>query len=249
MKKLIILFIFIPSLLAADSLNISKNNKITSFRKAKILAANLYLKHKSTFYCGCSYIGKKIDWNSCGYSPKNKTSKRAKKLEWEHVVPAHAFGQSFKSWREGDQKCVTKKGKSYKGRRCAKKVDKTFKLMEADMYNLVPSVGEINGLRSNYSFTIIPGEIRKFGKCDFEVSNRTAEPTESVRGDIARTYFYMESAYPGKGIVSRKNRKLFKAWDKMDPVDRWECERSRKIQKIQGNINRIVQNVCNKVGL
>ncbi len=33
------------------------------------------------------------------------------------------------------------------------------------MYNLVPAVGEINGLRSNYSFGIIPGEKREFGSC------------------------------------------------------------------------------------
>ncbi len=46
-----------------------------------------------------------------------------------------------------------------------------------------------------------------------------------VRGNIARTYFYMNWAYPGHGVISKKNRKLFQAWDKIDPVDDWECER------------------------
>jgi deoxyribonuclease-1 len=34
--------------------------------------------------------------------------------------------------------------------------------MESDLYNLAPAVGEINGLRSNYSFGMIPGEMREF---------------------------------------------------------------------------------------
>jgi deoxyribonuclease-1 len=59
------------------------------------------------------------------------------------------------------------------------------------MYNLVPAVGEINALRSNYSFGIIPGERREFGECDMEIKNRKAEPPPNVRGDIARIYFYM----------------------------------------------------------
>jgi len=109
--------------------------------------------------------------------------------------------------------------------------------MESDLYNLVPAVGEINGLRSNYSFGMISGEQREFGACDMEIVNRKAEPPENVRGNIARTYMYMESSYPGHGIISKKNRKLFEAWNKMDPVDEWECERARRIEEIQGNEN------------
>ena len=40
--------------------------------------------------------------------------------------------------------------------------------MEADMYNLFPAIGEVNGLRSNYPMTIIKGEEREFGKWDGE---------------------------------------------------------------------------------
>lgn len=28
--------------------------------------------------------------------------------QWEHVSAAQSWGQSFKEWREGDPKCVTK---------------------------------------------------------------------------------------------------------------------------------------------
>jgi len=40
--------------------------------------------------------------------------------------------------------------------------------MQADMHNLFPAFGVINGLRSNYPMSIIKGEERKFGECDVE---------------------------------------------------------------------------------
>ena len=75
------------------------------------------------------------------------------------------------------------------------------------MFNLVPAVGEINGLRQNYSFGMIPGEKREFGTCDMEIENKKAEPPPEVRGNVARIYFYMDAAYLGpvssvKRIVS-----------------------------------------------
>jgi deoxyribonuclease-1 len=116
--------------------------------------------------------------------------------------------------------------------------------MEADLYNLVPAVGEINGLRSNYSFSIIAGEKRQFGACDMEIEDRKAEPQPEIRGDIARIYKYMDWAYPGRGVVSNKNRRLFDAWDRQDPVDAWECERAGRIERIQGNVNPFVKPQC-----
>ena len=112
------------------------------------------------------------------------------------------------------------------------------------MYNLFPAIGEVNGLRSNYSMTIIKGEVREFGECDVEIKKRKIEPRDEVRGDIARTYMYMDSVYPGKGIISNMNRKMFQEWDQSDPVDKWECERVRRIERIQGNRNEIVLGSC-----
>ena len=221
----------------------SQNTQITSFSKSKKHLRKVYQDHPVTLYCGCSFKGKKPNLSSCGYIPK-KDKKRANRIEWEHVVPAHAFGQSFPEWRDGHPKCVNKKRKRFKGRKCAGKVNREFKRMEADMFNLYPSIGEVNGLRSNYSMAIIEGEVRKFGECDVEISSRKVEPREEVRGEIARTYLYMDSAYPGRGIISKKNRKLFEAWNRSDPVDEWECERARRIERIQGNRNKIVIGGC-----
>ena len=91
---------------------------------------------------------------------------------------------------------------------------------------------------------IIKGQNREFGECDVEIKSRKVEPKESIRGEIARTYMYMDSVYPSRGIISKKNRNLFESWDQSDPVDEWECERSKRIEKIQGSRNEVVMGRC-----
>jgi deoxyribonuclease-1 len=226
------------------------NTTNDSFNKSKKTLERVIYKeseHRIDIYCGCQYDEKKnVDFTYCGYVPE-KDNKRAHRIEWEHIVPAEAFGQSFKEWREGHPNCVDSRGKSFKGRKCAEKVNMEFRYMQADMYNLYPAVGEVNGLRSNYSMAMIPGDHYRFGQCKTKIEDRKIEPRPEVRGDIARTYFYMEQAYPGHGIISSKNEKLFQAWDKADPVDEWECERARRIAEVQGNVNTVVNNACRKL--
>ena len=112
--------------------------------------------------------------------------------------------------------------------------------MEADLYNLFPVIGEVNGDRSNYSMAVIAGEDRSYGQCDLEIKNRKVEPREAIRGDIARTYLYMADAYPNRGIISQKNRPLFEAWDKSDPISPEEKSRAEAIWKLQGNCNKFI---------
>ena len=116
--------------------------------------------------------------------------------------------------------------------------------MQSDLYNLQPVIGEVNGLRSNYQIGIINGENREFGKCDIEISNKIVEPTEKIRGDFARTYLYMQNAYPNYIKFNNNIQKLIKKWDKDDPVDDWECLRAKKIEEFQGNINIILHQRC-----
>ena len=238
LKLLLFAFLFstVPGSLFAEG-----NTTNQSFNQAKkILLKDVYSDHHTTFYCKSTFDEKKHVEHTGGYVPV-KNNNRANRLEWEHIVPAHAFGHSFPEWRDGHPSCVDSKGKSFKGRKCAEKVNHLFRYMQADMHNLVPAIGEVNGLRSNYSFAMIPGEDRRFGPvCDMEIKNRKTEPPADVRGDIARTYFYMDNAYPGRGIISKKNRKLFEAWDKEDPIDEWERIRERRIREIQGNENVFV---------
>ena len=88
---------------------------------------------------------------------------------------------------------------------------------------------------------MIPGEKRQIGPCDMEIDKKKAEPAPHVRGNIARIYMYMDWAYPRRGIISKKNRKLFEAWNKADIVDAWEIESCRRIENIQGNRNPFVK--------
>lgn len=241
-QKTIFWFLFpiliIPFLSIAEDRG---NTTIQSFNKAKkILLKQIYADHQISFYCGCPFASDGQIIPSDRYTPK-KINSRSNRIEWDHVVPAENFGRSFKEWREGGPECVDKKGKAFKSRNCARKTVLAFRYMEADLYNLVPAVGEINGRRSNFRFGMIPGEARDFGKCDFEVADRMSEPPPEVRGDIARIYFYMDWAYPGRGIIGGSSRNFFEVWSKSDPVDSWERKRSKRIERIQRNLNPFVK--------
>jgi deoxyribonuclease-1 len=196
------------------------NREIKNFRIAKNHLPRVW-KNNETFYCGCSFKGKRISFKLCGYKPR-KNIKRARRLEWDHVVPASRFTTGL-------------------SRRKARKTSQKFNFMEADLYNLVPSIGEVNGDRSNYNFGIVSGEVRKYGKCDIEIKNRAVEPNSIIRGDIARIYFYMSATYPKYIKLSKTELRMFREWDKFDPVDEVERKRAAMIKKIQGNKNRFVE--------
>ncbi len=224
------------------------NTTQQSVNKAKRVLRQIYADRQVTFYCGCSYAGRHVDHASCGYVPKS-LGKRAHRVEWEHVVPAEALGGSFEQWWKGDPRCIDRRGRQFKGRNCTRKVSVAFRYMEADMYNLYPVIGEINSRRSSFSMALIPGEAREFGHCDIEITGQNVEPRPEIRGDIARTYMYMDAAYPDRGITLRKDRTLFAEWDEEDPVDAWECERARSIEEIQRNRNEFVAAACEEAGL
>jgi len=230
-------------LLSFGALATSGNETIESFSKAKKeLLKKVYADHRETIYCAATFDMKKKILLPSGYV-SNKHKKRAKRVEWEHVVPAQNFGQTFKEWRKGDKQCINRKGKSYKGRRCANRVNKEYRLMQADLYNLYPAIGAVNAYRSNYNFTMLPSETSDFGTCDMRIENRKAQPPERSRGRVARTYLYMENAY-SRYKMSKSQRKLMLAWDKKYPVSQWECQRADRIEKIQGNKNSILKRRC-----
>ena len=207
-----------------------------------MLEKSVYNEHKVTLYCGAAFdFAKHVIPPEGFYSLKYQ--KRAKKIEWEHVVPAKNFGRTFKEWRTGDPQCINRKGKSFKGRKCAEKVNIEYRYMQADMFNLFPAIGAVNALRSNYNFAMQPGEKNDFGSCEMKIANRKAEPPEAARGQIARAYMYMENNYP-RYSMSRQQRQLMNAWDKQYPVNSWECKRTKKITVLQSGNNEVVQSRC-----
>ncbi|MDX1304133.1 MAG: deoxyribonuclease I [Photobacterium sp.] len=210
----------------------------TSFSKAKKIAVKIYQDHPTSFYCGCDiqWQGKKgiPDLASCGYRVR-KQKRRASRIEWEHVVPAWQFGHQLQCWQDG-------------GRKNCKK-NKQFNRMEADLHNLTPAVGEVNGDRSNYQFLPWNGNSGAFyGQCEMKIDfkNRRADPPEHSRGAIARTYLYMNQEY--QFSLSRQQRQLMEAWNRQYPVSTWECERDRRIAKVQDSHNPFVFAACEKTG-
>ncbi|MDD7909757.1 endonuclease [Pseudovibrio exalbescens] len=214
-----------------------------SFSTAKKhLERSIYkeVSERTSFYCGCSYSDEKqVDAASCGYEPR-KNAKRGSRIEWEHIVPASRFGKDRVCWSEGHEACVTSKGKTYKGRRCCGKVDDEFRAMEADLHNLVPAVGELNGDRSNFRISSLEGEPRAYGACDFEIdfTAKVMEPQEGIRGDIARAYLYMNATY--NMPLTDEERDMYLNWNEMDPPSDWELERNQRILFIQNNANPLI---------
>ncbi len=243
-----------PKLVAAvlafvPALSFSQGNTVNdSFNKAKqLLEKEVYFDHRVTLYCAAKFDSRKNITLPAGFVTQ-KHQKRAGRVEWEHVVAAENFGRSFKEWREGDPVCVNNKGKSYKGRRCAERANQEYRFMQADMYNLYPAIGAVNAARQNYNFQMLPHAKSSFGTCEMKIEGRRAEPPERARGQIARTHLYMAASYP-RFRLSDQQRKLMTAWDKMYPVDAWECQRAQRNEKIQKNENSFVKDACIKAGL
>lgn len=202
----------------------------SSFSAAKRIAEQeIYYDRDETFYCACAFdFEEGPALPSCGYDVR-KQPDRANRIEWEHVVPAYDFGRQRQCWQDG-------------GRRHCRTNDPVFRQAEADLHNLVPSIGEVNGDRSNMRYGMaVSSDAYQYGDCQAKVDYgvRAFEPPAHVRGDIARTYWYMRDTY---GIrISRQQQQLFEAWARQDPVDAWERERNRRIAQVQGTGNRYVQ--------
>ncbi len=221
---------------------ISGNQRIANFQEAKKRARTIYRGMERTFYCGCTYNESLVDHRSCGYKPEHEVA-RAYRLEWEHVVPAAAFGGNLVAWQQGDPHCRQKNGRRFQGRRCARQVSAHFRHMEADLYNLVPEIGEMNQSRGTLGFQkhLMGGGLQR-GSCATLIGMDGVLPREEIRGFIARTYHYMHAAYPGLELINEKNAELLREWAEKYPVSAEEEERGRRIAKVQGNRNPYLDN-------
>lgn len=130
-----------------------------------------------------------------------------------------------------------------------------------DLYNLNPSDQRANSQKSNYA----PGHVKKGDKFDngsFRIDNAKSsgygyicwEPAEEYRGDFARTYFYMATAYEYlewtayPQYISHANylmfsdsiQKVLLDWHRADPVSPKELCRMDVISDIQHNRNPFI---------
>lgn len=233
---LLILGSFFGFSLNKHTLESKDSFSIDNFEKAKKALRRIYRAEPVEFYCGCQIVSSdeknqyEIDPDSCGLGAR-KNTKRSTRLEWEHIMPASEFGQRMSCWQgEG---CDA----DLKGRKCCRKIDILFQKMEGDMHNLVPSAGELNADRGNFSYGEIPGEERNYGDCDFEVDfkRRLVEIRPEIRGIAARAYLYMSAKYEVPLEDSKKN--LYTEWNKAYPPAEWEKKKASIIERLQGNKN------------
>ena len=190
-----------------------------SFSTSKRRMYAIYKDNRRTLYCDCEYEDKVVDLESCNMGEFDTT--RWNRTEAEHVVPASTIGAGKECWEDG-------------GRDNCLKVDPIFKIAHNDLHNLYPAVGQVNGRRSNIAIGVVLGDVLEYPGCDFEINTplKTVEPRPEVRGDIARTYFYMEWRY---GVyIPMEQRRTLMHWHQVDPVDDWERERSAAIFDPQG---------------
>lgn len=198
-----------------------------SFNHAKTLLKQMYRDERTTFYCGCSYNEHhEVDLGSCGYKVR-KNATRAKRIEWEHVVPASYFGRLLPCWGDG-------------GRKNCQRNSTLFNKFEGDLHNLVPEVGELNADRSNHPYGIAHNKKPVYGSCEFYVDelNNIAEPKDSRKGDVARIWLYMADKYDM--ALPGHMKDMFQAWNKADPVTLEELKRNHKIYALQGDDNKYI---------
>lgn len=228
---------FVTALLASLLLISHANaDAPTTFTAAKVVAKQKVFFDQSAsvhgeLYCGCKWewsgkSGGKIDPGSCGYETRAQQT-RANRIEWEHIVPAWIFGHQRQCWQNGGRKnCIAD--------------DPVFRAMEADLFNLYPSVGEVNGDRSNYQYGMVGGVAPQYGACPTRVDfkARAAEPRDDVKGLVARSTFYMYDRY---GLsMSRQQQQLLMAWDRQYPASAWEKEWNRRTSSVMGHANLFI---------
>ena len=136
----------------------------------------------------------------------------------------------------------------------------------SDMHNLYPSKVKTNNDRANYPFdeisdnatdiwyrnsnelnSIPTTNIDEYSEFYRNGANSTFEPREKVKGDIARSMFYIHSIYSNTQYAEPllddyfvSQRETLCNWHFQDPVDEVEWTRTQKISAYQGNKNPFV---------
>lgn len=136
------------------------------------------------------------------------------------------------------------------------------KPMYTDLFHLYPTDGYVNNRRSNYPYGETDGEtyqsaggFSKVGKCTLAgYSGTVFEPNDEYKGDLARSYFYMATAYEEE-IASWSSPMLagnaypafeewaltmLLRWSAEDPVSQKEIERNNAVYGIQQNRNPFI---------
>lgn len=126
-----------------------------------------------------------------------------------------------------------------------------------DLFNLMPSDSKANSSKSNYGMGVVKGNPSYDNGC-IKVGNGTEgfrvwQPNNRWKGDFARGYMYMATAYQdytwenaealhslqqgSYPTLKKWAYELYIKWAKEDFVDEVEIKRNNEVYKIQGNRN------------
>ena len=135
--------------------------------------------------------------------------------------------------------------------------------MKSDVWDVYPTDGKVNGMRSNYPFGEVasdaPGSengFSKWGKCKTPGYSHTVfEPNDEYKGDFARTYFYFATRYKGVATsgygaevfssaypyITKWQLDMLLRWHEQDPVSQKELDRNEAVyESRQGNRNPFI---------
>lgn len=211
-----------------------------TFEAAALQASEIHGDHRKTFFCGCVYTPEeRTARGTCGYETRADDT-AAKRIAWDHVVPIRAFGSHRSCWQGAT--CRDEQA-PFGGVRCCREKDPQFRAMEADLYNIVPVIAELQQDRSNYPYGEVDGEPRMYGACDIEIDRQAGliEPKDDTRGDVARAHIYLFETYGAEALpLSMQEIQQFRTWHEADPPDEWERRRAARVQEVQGNAHPLL---------
>ena len=120
----------------------------------------------------------------------------------------------------------------------------TYKHAEGDLHNLWLAVKNINSSRSDNIFGETDDGQARFDYCPLFVRTYSpnpivVEPRDSVKGNIARTLFYMNDEY---GFGLKGMTPMLKRWNRLDPPTEHEYWRNERIFLLQGTRNKFIDN-------
>jgi len=197
------------------------------------------------------------------YDMQMRLKRGAKKLSYGDLwnaykqvwsdLPGQCQGKIFdvyskKCWTKGNEQCGSYKGEGD----CYNREHSWPKSWwgggknsaYSDLFHVMPSDGYVNGKRSAHPF----GEVRspkwtssegnKVGPCS---AGTCFEPTDRVKGLMARGHLYMAVRYINEiSGLNRGSSTLMRQWNNAFPPAAWEREFNDRAQVWQGNRNPFI---------
>lgn len=211
---------------------------LVSEKEVNAALFSIYANHHASFFCQQSF-----DHAGRFPRPDAKTIQTENKIDWIPLVSKKILAANRPCYEQ--KICINHQGQRYKGLNCCKRTDQLFNIMLYDLHNRLPVIHSIAKNIHTHRFDTIsePNEsaIIYYPNCAFRVHSKQKiiEPNHQLKGEIARIYLYMQDTYHLS--IQESQLELFKKWHQANPPSKWEKQKNRAIQKIQGNVNPYVE--------